>query len=223
MKLVRVAAAAVNQTPLAWDENAAHLREALDEARRQGASLVCLPELCITGYGCEDAFLSPDTARTALEVLQELLPATRGLVTCFGLPVWLGKAVYNAVCLVADGRLQGFVAKQALAGDGLHYEPRWFKPWPRGQRTQLSVAGQRYPFGDLRFDCGSIRVGFEICEDAWVVGRPRPPPARHHGGRNRKPPPTRPETHPQLLKNHPQHPPPHRHPPPHPPQTPPPN
>lgn len=172
MKLVRVAAAAVNQTPLAWDENAAHLREALDEARRQGASLVCLPELCITGYGCEDAFLSPDTARTALEVLQELLPATRGLVTCFGLPVWLGKAVYNAVCLVADGRLQGFVAKQALAGDGLHYEPRWFKPWPRGQRTQLSVAGQRYPFGDLRFDCGSIRVGFEICEDAWVVERP---------------------------------------------------
>src|SRR5690606_7542704 len=43
---------------------------------------------------------------------------------------------------------------------------------PRGQRTQLSVAGQRYPFGDLRFDCGSIRVGFEICEDAWVVERP---------------------------------------------------
>lgn len=172
MKLVRVAAAAVNQTPLAWDENAANLRAALREARRQRASLVCLPELCITGYGCEDAFLSPDTARTAAEVLVELLPDTEGLVTCFGLPIWIHKAVYNAVCLVADGRIQGFVAKQALAGDGLHYEPRWFKPWPRGQRTQVSLGGRSHPIGDIHFECDSVRLGFEICEDAWVVERP---------------------------------------------------
>src|SRR5690606_22148458 len=108
MKLLRVAAAAVNQTPLAWDENVANLRAALVEARRQGASLLCLPELCLSGYGCEDAFLSPDTASTARDVLLSLLPETRGLVTCFGLPVWLGKAVYNAVCLVADGAIRGF-------------------------------------------------------------------------------------------------------------------
>lgn len=180
MKLLRVAAAAVNQTPLAWDENVANLRAALVEARRQGASLLCLPELCLSGYGCEDAFLSPDTASTARDVLLSLLPETRGLVTCFGLPVWLGKAVYNAVCLVADGAIRGFVAKHALAGDGLHYEPRWFKPWPRGQRATLAFGGREYPLGDLHFELGtagelelgSLRLGFEICEDAWVAERP---------------------------------------------------
>ena len=29
-----------------------------------------------------------------------------------------------------------------------------------------------YPLGDIFFDCGSIRIGFEICEDAWVANRP---------------------------------------------------
>ncbi|HEX4148827.1 MAG TPA: NAD(+) synthase, partial [Pirellulales bacterium] len=28
------------------------------------------------------------------------------------------------------------------------------------------------PFGDLHFDCGGVKIGFEICEDAWVANRP---------------------------------------------------
>jgi NAD+ synthase (glutamine-hydrolysing) len=28
------------------------------------------------------------------------------------------------------------------------------------------------PVGDLRFNCGGLRIGFEICEDAWVADRP---------------------------------------------------
>jgi NAD+ synthase (glutamine-hydrolysing) len=172
MKLVRVAAAAVNQTPLDWERNAKNLRTAIAAAKRDGASVLCLPELCITGYGCEDAFLAPETARTAFAVLESLLPETRGMVVSFGLPVSLNKAFFNACCLVADGELRGFVAKQALAGDGLHYEPRWFKPWPRGERTSLEIGGRSYPIGDVHFDVGGVKIGFEICEDAWVAERP---------------------------------------------------
>ena len=40
---------------------------------------------------------------------------------------------------------KGFVAKRALAGDGIHYEPRWFKPWPAGERTTTRVLGQDVP------------------------------------------------------------------------------
>jgi NAD+ synthase (glutamine-hydrolysing) len=90
----------------------------------------------------------------------------------FGLPVRLNKATYNASCLVADGQLLGFAAKHALAGDGIHYEPRWFKPWPAGARADLLVGTERYPIGDLFFECGGVRIGFEICEDAWVAQRP---------------------------------------------------
>ncbi len=86
MKLIRVAAAVLNQTPLDWPGNAAHIREALAESRKQGASVLCLPELCITGYGCEDAFHSTGIQRTALEMLQELLPETRGLIVTLACP-----------------------------------------------------------------------------------------------------------------------------------------
>jgi NAD+ synthase (glutamine-hydrolysing) len=172
MKLLRVAAGTLNQTPLDWVGNARRIREILAEARAKEVGILCLPELCITGYGCEDAFLSPSVSAMALQVLSELLPDTRGLCVCFGLPIHAHKAVYNACCLVLDGVVLGFVAKQALAGDGIHYEPRWFKPWPYGEHTEWEILGRNYPIGDLVFDVGGVRVGFEICEDAWTAERP---------------------------------------------------
>jgi NAD+ synthase (glutamine-hydrolysing) len=172
MKLVKVAAAALNQTPLDWDGNKQNILAAIWAARADGVSILCLPELCITGYGCEDAFLSPATRETALDVLGEILPATEGIVVCLGLPLAFNKATFNAVCLVANGKLLGFSAKRALAGDGIHYEPRWFKPWPAGKRVLARIRGAEYPLGDVHFDCGGVRIGFEICEDAWIAERP---------------------------------------------------
>ena len=171
MKLLRVAAATLNQTPLDWDGNRSHIIAALETARESGVSILCLPELCITGYGCEDAFLSPGTQAMALTLLEEILPFTHGLVVNLGLPLFHNKALYNTCALMADGKLCGFVAKRALSGDGIHYEPRWFKPWPAGARTTISVLGQLVPLGDLFFDCSGVRIGFEICEDAWVAQR----------------------------------------------------
>lgn len=172
MKLVKVAAAALNQTPLDWEGNKQNILAAIWAARAEGVSILCLPELCITGYGCEDAFLSPSTRETALDVLGEILPATEGIIVCLGLPLGFNKATFNAVCLIANGKLLGFVAKRALAGDGIHYEPRWFKPWPRGKRVMANIRGVEYPLGDVHFDCGGVRIGFEICEDAWIAERP---------------------------------------------------
>lgn len=175
---IKVAAAALNQTPLAWDNNLANIRRALQLAREAQASVVCLPEMCISGYGCEDAFLSPSLQKTAWQVLLELLPDTRNMVVSLGLPVMLQKAVYNCACLVCDGRILGFAAKMNLAGDGLHYEPRWFKAWPEGVISSVPVhsreltARGEYPIGDLVFDVSGVRIGFEICEDAWVASRP---------------------------------------------------
>jgi NAD+ synthase (glutamine-hydrolysing) len=172
MRLLRVGAAALNQTPLDWDGNTARLVACLREARARGVSVLCLPELCTTGYGCEDAFHARGVEEAARRALLELLPETRGLVASIGLPVLHQNALLDAACVVADGRILGFVAKQHLAGDGIHYEPRWFKPWPRGARAELELGGARYPLGDLLFEVGGVRVGLEICEDAWVARRP---------------------------------------------------
>ncbi len=172
MKLLKVAAGVLNQTPLAWNQNKANILGAIESARDTGVSLLCLPELCITGYGCEDAFHSPSVAETAHTVLCEIVPETSGLIVSVGLP-WLYRgALFNMAALVADGRVVGLVGKQNLAGEGLHYEPRWFKPWPNDARAVDKVAGQDCPIGDLLFDGGGVKIGFEICEDAWVADRP---------------------------------------------------
>jgi NAD+ synthase (glutamine-hydrolysing) len=172
MKLVKVAVACVNQTPFAWDENFAHLRDAIAQARAQGATILCLPELAVSGYACEDAFFMDGLQDAAFAQLELLAPLTRGMVVAVGLPVFHEKALYNAAALLVDGAIAGFVGKQFLAGDGIHYEPRWFKPWPCGEIDTLERDDRRFPIGDLVFDVGGVRIGFEICEDAWVANRP---------------------------------------------------
>ena len=172
MKLIKVATACLNQTPFAWDHNLGNVRAAIAAARAADATVLCLPELCLTGYGCEDAFFAPGLQEQAFAALRELLPATRGMVVSFGLPLYHEKALYNAACLVVDGAIAGFVGKRFLAGDGIHYEPRWFKEWPAGERDVLENDHGRWPIGDVVFDVGDVRLGFEICEDAWVANRP---------------------------------------------------
>src|SRR5690349_19308542 len=39
-------------------------------------------------------------------------------------------------------------------------------------RTAEDGSIRRYPIGDVVFDIGDVRIGFEICEDAWVANRP---------------------------------------------------
>jgi NAD+ synthase (glutamine-hydrolysing) len=172
MQLLHVGAAVLNQTPLAWNANRTNILAAIGEARGRGISVLCLPELCISGYGCEDTFLSPGVQRMAWRVLQEILPETTGMIVSLGLPLLHQNALYDVACLAVDGRIAGFTAKRYLAGDGIHYEPRWFKPWPAGRRVLTTIDGQEYPLGDIYYDCGGVRFGFEICEDAWAAKRP---------------------------------------------------
>ena len=172
MPAVRVAALSLNQTPLAWEENSQNIQGALEEARRAGASVVCLPELCLSGYGCEDAFLWPNTTNLAWLALQSVLPSTRGLVVSVGLPIAFEGSVYNGSALLVNGKVAGICCKRHLAKDGLHYEPRWFTPWPVGKQAEIVDGPTRIPLGDLLFEVGGIRMGFEICEDAWVRHRP---------------------------------------------------
>ena len=179
MERVHFAVAALNQTPLDWSGNLRRSMAAVEQARSQGGRLLLLPELCLTGYGCEDAFHSAHIAERAWESLAALLPHSRGLVVTAGLPLLHGGRLHNATAVMVDGRLAGFAAKQHLAGDGIHYEPRWFRPWPRAVVERHDARGlstcdgsSDVPIGEVLFDVGGLRIGFEICEDAWVEDRP---------------------------------------------------
>ena len=171
---MRIAGAALNQIPIDWENNLRNIRTAIEQAKAAGVELLCLPELCLTGYGCEDLFLSDWMPQAALAHLQAVREWTHGICVVVGLPVRLPGRTYNTAAVLRDGQILGFAAKQFLANDGVHYETRFFAPWVAGETSTVTHEEETWPLGDLIFEHQGVRFGFEICEDAWRADDVRP-------------------------------------------------
>lgn len=167
MSSIKIAGATVNQIPLDWSGNLNRIILAIEDAKRQDVEILCLPELTITGYGSEDLFLSYWFPKKALAQLSLLLPHCKGITVAVGLPFRIQDKVYNCIAVIENGEVKGFVAKQFMAIDGVHYEFRWFTPWKANEVIEIEFQNQLVPLGDLTFHHKEIHYGFEICEDAW--------------------------------------------------------
>jgi len=172
MAQITIAGATLNQVPLGWDNNVNNILAAIGEAREKKVDILCLPELSVTGYGCEDVFLSDWLSATAWEKIKLIVPRCEGLVVCVGLPLRILGNTYNGVCVIRDKQILGITLKQNLAKEGVHYEPRWFVPWTSGKIVELTFGDQNIRVGDLIYESHGISFGFEICEDAWSKNRP---------------------------------------------------
>jgi len=179
MKLIKVGAAVLNQTPRDWKGNVSRINEAIKEASQNGVTVLCLPEMTITGYGMEDDYFCADVPNRAMKKLIKIIGDNSiyldNMIVCVGLPIRFNNTLYNGVATIVGGGLFGITCKQHLAGDGIHYENRWFKEWPQGvvQTTKIDGWGDKeIPIGDIHFNIGGVKIGYEICEDAWVANRP---------------------------------------------------
>lgn len=171
---MRLGLVGLNQVPLDWYGNFERIRNALAQAREQGIQLLCYPELAVTGYGCEDRFLHPDTCSRALAMLQDFAAEVGDEVLLIGLPLRFEGRIYNAIAVLNQGRIRAFCPKSHLASEGIHYEPRWFKAWPLGKQAQLQLGEHLVPVGSLTFAAAGFVFATEICEDAWVDQASRP-------------------------------------------------
>ena len=167
MGSIKIAGATLNQTPLDWHGNTANIISAIEQARSEGARILCLPELCITGYGCEDTFLSEWLSQNAFRQLLHIREFTAGITVNVGLPIRIDGVTYNGSCVLSNRKILGITLKQNLPKDGVHYEPRWFQPWKPASVIQLRVEEAVIPAGDLIYEIEGIRFGIEICEDGW--------------------------------------------------------
>ncbi len=175
---MKIGGAALNQTPLDWGNNFNNIIEAIQLAQNDGIELLCLPELCITGYGCEDVFLGEWIYPKSIDLLLKIVPYTKEITVSIGLPVLFNNKRYNCACLISNQTILGFSAKQFLANDGVHYEPRWFTPWQADKIDQIEVNNSFYPFGDVIYELKGKKIAFEICEDAWHIDNR--PALRHY-------------------------------------------
>lgn len=167
-----IGGACLNQIPVDWENNLGNIEQAITQAKKENVRILCLPELCITGYGCEDLFLSDWVPTKALDKLRIIVDWTDDIAITVGLPIRIDQAVYNTTCFISNREIKGFYAKQKLANDGVHYEPRWFTPWKSGEIQSFDYNGKSYPFGHISINHDDIEIGFEICEDAWREDRP---------------------------------------------------
>lgn len=169
---MRLAGATLNQTPFDWEANCSNILSAIATAKNQKVDLLCFAELTITGYSCEDVFLSDWLAETAWQKLQLIREACEGITVAVGLPIRVNGITYNGACLVSNKKILGISLKQNLPKDGIHYEPRWFEAWNSGKIITLERNGEKILAGDLIYEIEGVKIAFEICEDAWVENRP---------------------------------------------------
>ncbi len=172
METLKIAGATVNQTPLDWNGNTANIIASIKEAQKLNVDILSFPELSITGYGCEDTFLSNWLSERAWIELEKIRPFCIGTTVCLGLPIRIGNTTYNGACVIDNAKIIGVSLKQNLARDGVHYEPRWFEAWRSEKIITITKNGQTIPVGDIVYEVKGIKIGFEICEDAWRAIRP---------------------------------------------------
>ena len=151
--------------------------EKAKEMSRQGAGIMVFPELCITGYTCQDLFYEDTLLTAAKEGLlraAEELQDIPGLIFV-GLPLEVQGKLYNTAAVLNNGELLGIVPKQYLPNYGEFYEARHFVPG--GDNVDyISIGDVQVPFGTrLLFTCEDLpglTVAAEICEDLWAACPP---------------------------------------------------
>ncbi len=177
--LIKVAAGTPSIRVADCRYNAEQIFTLMREAQQQGVKVLCLPELCLTGYTCGDLFLQNTLLNGAEEGLETILEATINLelVAAVGLPVrcsWNQK-LYNCAAVIQKGKILGLIPKIYLPNYNEFYEARWFTSG-EGVDCTITLCGQQVPLSDqLTFWCESMPdlvLGVEICEDLWTANPP---------------------------------------------------
>ena len=144
---------------------------AMTWAESQGADVLVLPELAVTGYPPEDLLLREGFIDANLDVLHRLAAVSRRTVTVVGFvdrtspgrvpsSDAVGRTLANGAALLHDGAIRGVYHKVLLPDYGVFDETRYF------------IRG-----GDdaALWGMDGVAAGVSVCEDIWVNDGP---PAR---------------------------------------------
>lgn len=188
MKHGFIKAAAITPNILVGDIefNTNQIIKDMKAANNTGAKLAVFPELCLTGYTCNDLFLQDILLENVFHGLKSILneSADMDMVTLVGFPFFKQNSLYNVAAVIYNGKILGIVPKQNIPNYSEFYEARHFaKPAILNETIQipeLGELGNHIPFGtNLLFKADNFPefvLGIDICEDLWM---PVPPSCGH--------------------------------------------
>ena len=174
---VKVAAAVPAVKVADVEYNVQQIESLIAQAEGRGVEMIVLPELCLTGYSCQDLFKQQALIDRAEQGVMVLLDFTRKLdiITVVGLPVVINSLLYNCAAVIQSGSLLGIVPKTYLPNYGEFYEKRWFASAQDLNPTDIYFAGSPVHVTaepQLFVTADGVKFGAEICEDVWA---PIPP------------------------------------------------
>ncbi|TGM58142.1 NAD(+) synthase [Leptospira vanthielii] len=172
MPKIKIAAVTLNTTPLDFLGNYESISKAIGSPDAKNADCILFPELCISGYGCEDAFYKPSVWIRSEEIIGELKTLAPNQIVMVGLPVFVDSFLYNCMAVLFGGKVVALVPKLNLANTGVHYERRWFHSESEFLNKTITFDGRQVPFGHFIFQTQNWNFGVEICEDSWSVQKP---------------------------------------------------
>ncbi len=158
-------------------QNIIGIESLIAQAEGRGVEVIVFPELCITGYTCQDLFRQQPLLDTAENSMMHLLDFSRQLdiISIVGLPIVAGDLLLNCAVVLQKGRILGVVPKTYLPNYGEFYEKRWFASSQDLRPTTLRFAGCTIEVSSrpqLFRTCDGAVFGVELCEDVWA---PTPP------------------------------------------------
>lgn len=154
-KGLRISIAQVNLLVGDITGNAQRIIASAQEALKQQADVLMLPELALTGYPPEDLLLRPSLAKRVEKALAQLLDELPpDLYVVLGYPRASGGKLYNAAGVLHRGEILAEYFKQELPNYQVFDEKRYFAAGDRP--CVLRIKG--------------VDVAISVCEDIWHPG-----------------------------------------------------
>jgi len=170
------------------DFNVSKIIGQINECKKAGVKVAVFPELCVTGYTCQDLFFQNTLLDKAMEGTVEIAKATEksDMLVAVGVPVRAKGKLYNCAAVIQNGEILKFIPKTHLPNYNEFYEARHFAAY-RGGNVEIELtkyykdgevhaaAMGQYVFeldnweNDGESLCDCVKIGFEICEDLWVA------------------------------------------------------
>ena len=150
----------------------------IEVASNNKIQIAVFPELCVTGYTCQDLFEQDTLLEEAEKALNKILDYTNNLdiICIIGMPIKAENQLFNTAVVIQKGKILGIVPKTFIPNYGEFYERRWFASSKNANKKEIEILDQKVPFGiDLLFkdeENNEICFGIEICEDIWAVEPP---------------------------------------------------
>ena len=154
--MIPIALGQINPTVGDIDGNAARIKEVIDRAEAEGAQVVTLPELAVTGYPPEDLLLKSSFVAANRRALEDIAAATGNILAVVGFVGSSGGRLHNSAAMCHRGQIVAVYDKQLLPNYGVFDDRRYFDP---GTEHVLIET----PSGVL---------GVCVCEDAWSDAGP---------------------------------------------------